>query len=447
MPLTRSVYQQQDPLLAGAFYLLLIILFSVFSAVFEILPVIHALRPVLVLSTLGLLVVFATGQFAKVLTTPIGISIMAFTAWFIACIPFGLWPGGSFKVFTDMWYKAVLVFVMTAGLVTTLPQAKLLFRTIAYATGLVALYAILRNQLSVGRLGIRDTRYQNANEFAWSLLVGLTFIGFLYIRGTRIQRYVAIVLGLIVLLAIAKTGSRGGFLGVVVLAIAVFIRASVATRIKLAVGGTGLLAVLMVLLPNQILQRFTTWSGDLNPYELHSLKYATVSSTEARLMLLKDSLRVTAAHPFLGVGPGNFAVAQDALAQERGQLGNWQVTHNSFTEVSCEMGLPGLAIYLVFLYQVFKQLNSILRVKTRSPVWTELRMMAMTLQAAMIAFLVTAISTSLEFNTDVPVLAGITVAVGFLARKQRAIDRAAELEPVILPPEEVSLEPALAGQY
>jgi len=346
-----------------------------------------------------------------------------------------------------MWYKAALIFVMTAALVTTLPQAKRLFRTIAYAVGLVGFIGLLLNQQLAGRLGIRDTRYQNANEYAWSLLVGLTFIGYMYIRGTRIQKIVAALMGLIVLLAIAKTGSRGGFLGVIILILIVFIRSSMTTRIRLILGITGMLAVLMVVLPGRILARFTTWSGDLNPYELHTLRYATVASTEARWALLKDSLRVTAAHPFLGVGPGNFAVAQDKMAQARGELGTWQVTHNSYTEVSAEMGLPGLAIYLTFLYQVFKQLNSILKTKTRSPAWNELRMMAMTLQATMCAFLLIAISTSLEFNTDVPILAGIAVALGFLAQKQRAIDRANAREAVILPPEEVSLEPAVVGQY
>src|SRR5215470_14482477 len=208
MNLARSLNDQPNPLLAGAYYLLVMILFSVFSAIFEILPVVRVLRPVLILSTLGLLVVFATGQFIPVLTSRIGMCIAVFTAWFIACIPFGVWPGGSVHVFLEMWYKAALIFVMTAALVTTLPQAKRLFRTIAYAVGLVGFIGLLLNQQLAGRLGIRDTRYQNANEYAWSLLVGLTFIGYMYIRGTRIQKIVAALMGLIVLLAIAKTGSR-----------------------------------------------------------------------------------------------------------------------------------------------------------------------------------------------------------------------------------------------
>lgn len=443
--MTRSLQEPQNPLLRGAFYLLLIILFSVFSAIFEILPFIRVLRPVLILGTMGLLVVFATGQFVKVLTTPIGICVAAFTAWFIACIPFGLWPGGSFNVFMDKWYKAALVFLMTAGLLTTLPQARQLFRTIAYAVGLVAFIGVLLNRQNFGRLGIPDTRYANANEYAWTLLVGLAFLAYLYIRGTRNQRYVAVVLGLIVLVAIAKTGSREGLLGVLTLGVVAFLHASKATRIKLALFATVLFGLTLLTLRTDLLMRFTTFGGELNIYEYGTLRYKTVASTLSRYTLLKDSLRVTAMHPFLGVGPGNFAVAQDLLAQARGEPSNWQVTHNSYTEVSSEMGLPGLAIYITFLYQIFKQLKLILRTKTRSPAWTELRMMAMILQAAMIAFLLIACFSSLEFNTDVPILAGITVALGFIARRQRAIDRATAEKAAVEPSVEAGLEPMPIG--
>ncbi len=166
------------------------------------------------------------------------------------------------------------------------------------------------------------------------------------------------------------------------------------------------------------------------------------------MTLLKDSLRLTAMHPLLGVGPGNFPVAQDVLAQARGEKSAWHVTHNTYTEVSSEMGLPGLAIYLTFLYQTFKVLKSIIRTKSPSPEWVELRMLALTVRTALFVFLVIAFFSSLEFNTDVPILAGLALALGFMAQKQRAIDRAASApvvsdEPLLEP----GFEPVAVGQY
>jgi O-antigen ligase len=174
----------------------------------------------------------------------------------------------------------------------------------------------------------------------------------------------------------------------------------------------------------------------------------TIESTEARKQLLIDSLIITAKHPFLGVGPGNFQVAQDAMAQARGDRSLWHVTHNTYTQLSSEMGLPGLGIYLALLYFVFKTLNGIIRAKTKGPTWDNLRALALCLRTAFIIFLPIAFFDALAYNSDVPILAGLTTALGFMAQKQRAIDRAAAAPRV----EEVTaadavLEPVAVGQY
>jgi hypothetical protein len=143
--------------------------------------------------------------------------------------------------------------------------------------------------------------------------------------------------------------------------------------------------------------RFTTFGGELNMYEYGTLRYKTVASTLSRDTPLKDSLRVKAMIRFLGVGLGLLCGCAGSASS-----GKWRTVQlaghhpEQYTEVSPEMGLPGLAIYITFLYQIFKQLKLILRTKARSPAWTELRMMATTLQAVMIAFLLVACFSSLE---------------------------------------------------
>ena len=76
----------------------------------EVIPFFGQLRPQLVLAIFGLLAIFGTGQFMKVLNSRVGMCFAAFTAWFLACVPFGAWPGGSFHVFLEQWYKAAAYF-------------------------------------------------------------------------------------------------------------------------------------------------------------------------------------------------------------------------------------------------------------------------------------------------------------------------------------------------
>jgi O-antigen ligase len=444
--LIRSILKQNNPALRASFPLLVIFLFATFSAVFEIVPYIGKIRPQLILATFGLMAVAASGQAIRVFRAPMTRAMALFTFWFMMCIPLGVWPGGSFFVFTEYWYKSALVYVMIAGLVTTVPQAKRIFFTIAYAVGFLAAGTIAKGGQQFGRLILDNTRYANPNDLAWALLIGLTFLGYLYVRGNRGQKIAAVVLALPVVVAMLKTGSRSGSLGFGVLAFAVFTQVSRQTKIKVAIFVPLTVILLLAAAPPSIRMRFTTYFGDVDPTEAKNLRAATIGSTEARKLLLKDSLRITASHPLFGVGPGNFPVEQDKLAKARGEKSMWHVSHNTYTELSSEMGVPGLAIYIWMVVLAFKILNGIIRTKTPAPVWRELRLMALTLRAVFWAFLVVAFFASLAYNTDVPILVGIATALDFMAQQQRAIDRS-ERTRLAAEPEGVigALEPVAVG--
>ena len=453
--MTATIERQSNPLLKGAFPLLLIFLFFIFSAVMELVPYLPKMRPQLILAVLGLLAVFGTGQFVKVLRTPIGLCIALFTVWFIACIPFGAWPGGSYGVFTEVWSKSALMYFLTAGLLTTLPQANRLFRTIAYSVGILGLLALVKNdRTGDGRLILDNTRYANANDLAFTLVLGLTFIGFLYLRGTRFQKVIAALAVPPMLLTVSRTGSRGVALGVLVLAAVVVIQAKRAARIRLIVALPVVLLTVLAVMPADMRMRYTTYFGDYDYYKKfvdprERLRAEAIDSSKARKQLLIDSLVITMRHPLLGVGPGNFEVAQNDLALARGDpKGSWHVTHNTYTELSSEMGIPGLVIYLVVLFNVFKILNSILRTRYPGPKWQNLRQLARSLRAACIVFLPVAFFGSFGYLPELPILAGLATALGFLAQKQRAIDRAASAQ--VVPDEpllETRLDPVAVGQY
>jgi O-antigen ligase len=451
-PVTRSIRQQSNPFLVASFPLLVLFLFFIFSAVMESMPFFARMRPQLILGALGLLAVLGSGRFAKVLVTPIGKCFAIFTVWFLACIPFGAWPGGSFTVLSDIWYKSALIYFMTAGLLTTLPQANRVFRTIAYAVGVLSLLALLKNGRDpTGRLMLPFTRYANANELAWTLLVGLVFVGFLYLQGTRFHKVIAALLVPPILLAMSRTGSRGAMLGTGVLIVVMLVQARRATRIKLLVAVPILLAAVVVVVPESVLLRYTTLFGTYNTYDYSQTerqRVATIGSTEARKQLLIDSLIITMRHPLMGVGPGNFMVAQNELAEVRGERAQWAVTHNAYTQISSEMGVPGLIIFFVLLYNVFKVLNSVIRTRYPGSNWQDLRQLALTLRTAFIVFLPVAFFGSFAYNSEVPILAGLTTALGFLAQNQRAIDRAANARIVAAEPQlETGVEPVPVGQY
>jgi O-antigen ligase len=254
-----------------------------------------------------------------------------------------------------------------------------------------------------------------------------------------------------VLLTISRTGSRAGALGAVLLFFLIVFQAKPATRVRILVASPLIFLAIIAVMPKNTLLRYTTFFGNYDPYNISAeekLRMGTIESTEARKQLLIDSLIITAKHPFLGVGPGNFQVAQNEMAAARGDRSLWHVTHNTYTQLSSEMGLPGFAIYMAMLYFVFKTLNSIVRTRIRSDAWDDLRALALSLRTVFIIFIPIAFFDALGYNADVPILAGLTVALGFMAQQQRAIDRAnaAPLQSAVSA-SDAQLEPVAVGQY
>jgi O-antigen ligase len=108
------------------------------------------------------------------------------------------------------------------------------------------------------------------------------------------------------------------------------------------------------------------------------------------------------------------------------------------------MGIPGLVIYLAFLYQCWKVLTAVIRRKTIS---AELRAMAETVRAALVVLATVAAFDSLAYNTNIPILAGLVTALGFIAQTQRFrtnVNSAGESALSTLP--EPAFEPAWSGR-
>jgi hypothetical protein len=72
---------------------------------------------------------------------------------------------------------------------------------------------------------------------------------------------------------------------------------------------------------------------------------------QARWELLVASVQTTMRRPLFGVGPGQFP----------DYTGLWHVTHNTYTELSSECGIPVLILFLLVIRECFRNLVKIRR--------------------------------------------------------------------------------------
>jgi len=172
-----------------------------------------------------------------------------------------------------------------------------------------------------------------------------------------------------------------------------------------ALAATAAISLLvLVVLPQTLLHRYATlFSNDSDDTE-------AIQSTAARTHLLKSSIQFTIQHPILGVGPGEFSDYEASVAKSEGRRGAWQVTHNAYTQVSSEAGVPALLFFLAAIIMSFRAFGRVYRAARYRP---ELRSMAMACfccQLSLVGFCTAIMFLSLAYTMYLPTMSGLALA-------------------------------------
>ncbi len=297
--------------------------------------------------------------------------------------------------------------------------------TIGLASGAIAILSFISSANIANRQGVGGSAsLADPNFYALYLLIGTALLGLIASQKTGWVRLCAIVLIPINLAGVGRSGSRAGLVTLLAGLIMFLIYGSAKQRtVVLSASLAGILAA-GVILPDQIRARFTnlfvsagfqalTTGKTTQSGETTTDTSVAESSTEARMYLLRRSLILTAKHPLFGVGPDQFQGAEAADASANGVRGAWHFTHNTYTEISSETGIPGLILFAGALFGSYRGLSAIRkRGKTR-----HIRQMALFLQTAYFMLMVGAFFLSLGYGGLPFVMIGLTEAFKLAVKK------------------------------
>jgi hypothetical protein len=416
---TRPFAMVRPGLAASAgFGVLLIYLLALWSRLQDYVPYLH-LPAVL----LGLLIVAAllSGSFVVFIRTPFGRCLLLLTVWMAISIPFSVWMGGSVQFFYNQWLRSLAVAAITTGLIWDLRQVRMALGVLAIGAIITAATALVTFNTVVGRLGGADTRFNDSNDLAQFVLVGMCLWAVYVGRRPKRQIAVAICAWLAIgtmMVVFLRTGSRGGLLGAAVVIIELFRQSSVAGKMRMAVIVIAVSALAVVVTPKAVMNRYLSmFDSDVDSGE------EARGSAEGRQYLLKESLWLTIRHPLFGVGPGMFMVAENDEAKTQGLArGNWHETHNLYTQVSSECGIPALIFYLGAWYYAFRGLKRV-RNTARSSVepWlVDAGQIAFWLRMTLVATAASGFFLSVAYMPELQVLLGLSVAFATAVEREGA---------------------------
>ena len=201
----------------------------------------------------------------------------------------------------------------------------------------------------------------------------------------------------------AATGSRGGLVAFAATCAFILIRAPGRVRIGALAAAAAMFLLILVVLPQSLLHRYATlFTNETDDVE-------AVQSTATRTHLLKSSIQFTMQHPILGVGPGEFSDYEAAVAKSEGKKGAWAVTHNAYTQVSSECGIPALLFFLAGIVMSFRTFGRVYRAARSRP---ELRSMAMACfccQLSLVGFCTAIVFLSLAYTMYLPAMSGLAM--------------------------------------
>jgi O-antigen ligase len=327
-----------------AFTWLLVFTLVLFLRPQDLFPPLEVLHLAEVSAILGLLSLVA-GRLSRreplTRITPEFVAVLAFGAVILLTAPFSLWFGGSVGVFTDLYAKVILVYLLTVNAVSSPKRLERLTWVLVLVVGFIAFRAVL-DYVRGENLTARGTRVRgsvggimkNPNDLALNMVVFLPpAISFALGARTLTRKTIAAACSLFMVGAIVASGSRGGFLG---FAVMVVVLGAFLVRTRPLVVVAGVLAVMCALpvLPSSYWRRIASIT-DSSQDDFGSL--------DARRTLMRESVQAYLENPVIGVGAGEFKDWNNDRRTE-----SWHESHNVWLQVASELGTVGLAVY-VFL--------------------------------------------------------------------------------------------------
>ena len=319
----------------------------------DLYPVLATLKyPVLVsLAALGFF--FVKGHATRVLRRiqhPILSAATFLLFWMVVSVPGSVYQGLSFRFVLDDHIKTFLMMLMVVATIRSVVGLQRVLLVQVIGATLYCVLILTRFEVGPGgRLG--NLYFYDANDLAMLIVATLPLaVYFLRSSARPLHRLLALTAVGLFAMAIVKTGSRGGFLGLIAVTTYLVIGFN---AIPFRVRAGGVVGAAIVLFTVAGPQYWNMMETMLNP----TADYNWAGNADSgRMAVWSRGIGYMLDRPITGVGVSAFPVAEGTISPlaERQQYGiglKWSAAHNSFVQIGAELGVPGLIAFVLLLFK------------------------------------------------------------------------------------------------
>ncbi len=260
---------------------------------------------------------------------------------------FGISLGGTAKFILDNYSKTLAYAFLIAVAIRNVRDLYTFVWAYVVSCGILAYFSLFVFGLSKGTgsyvTRLNDLYTYDSNDLGVVIMVGLalTLLLLSVVRGRRRWALFAVVLAIGA--TIARSGSRGGFLGFVAAGgAALLLVNSVSVGRRIGVVGVVLIALALGAPPGYWEQMHTIVSPE---------KDYNYTSVDGRKALIQRGIGYVEQYPLFGLGMDNFSRAECTISPKLATMrlnGPLRCTppHNSYLQASTELGVLGLVTYM-----------------------------------------------------------------------------------------------------
>jgi len=334
-----------------------------------------------------LYLVYEYGRPAYPMNIPMGISTLLAIGWLglsdkkwspqVACffaliglmlldVPVAVNTYAAFWTTYGMATVLLCTCVPMTSFVSSVRQIRVWIYSFIGVAAYVGIYAILHGGFGPSGAG----GAQDENYVAAMMGMAISCAYFALLAETRRLGRVLLTLSIPVFAAAIVVGfSRGGFIGLCAVVAYCLARSSKKLTGLAVVAAIGLTVMTVAHFYVNTTHTHTTdqSSGSTFWDEMGTIGDVDEGTADLRIEVWKIGLRMFAAHPILGVGPGSFRwtvgdyQSEEQLARYGRSLGGSIFAHSLFVECLAELGAVGAGLFLMLLGYTWRDLREIRR--------------------------------------------------------------------------------------